>query len=442
MAGLARGGPGPIGGSDLSKRAAPASPGARRRVALRLGGTVQGVGFRPFTFRLADELRLGGFVRNEAAAVEIEVEGEPSAIAEFVVRVTSGASAPASVDAVETSELDATGETRFRILSSSEAGGPAAPVPPDIATCRACLGELFDPGDRRHRYPFVNCTACGPRFTIIRALPYDRENTTMAGFAMCARCWAEYEDPADRRFHAEPNACPDCGPRVRLLRPGGEPAGLAGAADPVAAAAALLRGGAIVAVKGVGGWHLACRAADGEAVEELRRRKHRESKPFALLAHDLGAARALVELSEAEERLLRGPERPIVLARRRPAAAVASAVAPGCGDLGVMLPHSPLHHLLAADAGEPLVMTSANIASEPIAYRDGDALERLGPVADALLHHDRPIETPAEDSVVRALDPAVRPAPLMIRRSRGFVPMPRCRSLPLPSARCSPWVRS
>ncbi|MGE5282739.1 MAG: carbamoyltransferase HypF [Chloroflexota bacterium] len=394
---------------------------ARRRVAARVGGTVQGVGFRPFAFRLATELDLAGFVLNGAEGVELEVEGDPEGVAEFLARLSSEAPPLAALEAVETAELEATGERGFRIAGSEHGGGEAAPVPADVATCDACLAELFDPADRRHRYPFVNCTACGPRFTIVREVPYDRARTTMAGFEMCATCQAEYEDPADRRFHAEPNACPECGPRARLLGPGGEPLSVAPGSDPVAAAATLLAEGAIVAVKGVGGYHLACRATEEAVVAELRRRKRRESKPLALLVRDLDAARALVELGAAEEGLLSGPQRPIVLARRRLGAAVAPSVAPGCADLGLMLPHSPLHHLLVRDAGEPLVMTSGNLAEEPIAHRDEEALARLGPVADAFLVHDRPIETAAEDSVLRAVGDG-RPVPLMVRRSRGYVP--------------------
>ncbi len=397
----------------------------RRRVAVRVGGTVQGVGFRPFAFRLAGELELAGFVLNGAEGVELEVEGEPARVEEFLRRLRFEAPPLATVEALRTTELAARGERGFRVAGSERAGG-AAPVPPDVATCDACLAELSDPADRRHRYPFVNCTECGPRFTIVRSTPYDRARTTMAGFEMCPACRAEYEDPADRRFHAEPNACPECGPRARLLGAAGEPLPAGGHADAVAAAAALLAGGAILAVKGVGGYHLACRATDEAAVAELRARKRRESKPFALLVRDLSAARELVELGPPEERLLRGPERPIVLARRRSGAAVAPSVAPGCADLGLMLPHSPLHHLLIADAGVPLVMTSGNLSEEPIVHRDTEALERLGPVADALLVHDRPIETSAEDSVVRAASPA----PLLLRRSRGYVP----RALPLSPA--------
>jgi hydrogenase maturation protein HypF len=395
---------------------------ARRRVAARVRGTVQGVGFRPFAFRLAAELDLGGFVLNDERGVGLEVEGDPERVGEFLRRLAAEAPPLAAVEGVETTEIEATGEREFGIHASTRVGEPRAPVSPDAATCDACLAELFDPADRRHRYPFLNCTECGPRFTIVRAVPYDRPETTMAGFEMCAACRAEYEDPGDRRFHAQPNACPECGPRARLATADGKALDHAPHRDAVAAAAAMLAEGAIVAVKGVGGFHLACRAGEGPAVAELRRRKRRDGKPFALLVRDLAAARELVELTPAEERLLVGRERPILIARRRPEAAVAAAVAPGRTDLGLMLPHSPLHHLLASDVGEPLVMTSGNVSEEPIAYRDPEALERLGPIADAFLLHDRPIHVRAEDSVVRALEPGLREAPLTIRRSRGYVP--------------------
>jgi hydrogenase maturation protein HypF len=393
----------------------------RRRVAARVRGTVQGVGFRPFAYRLAGELDLGGFVLNDGGGVGLEVEGEPGRVDEFLRRLVAEAPSLAAVEALEPAEIEALGERGFRILPSA-GGDREAAVPADVATCAACLAELFDPGDRRHRYPFLNCTECGPRFTIVRAVPYDRPATTMAGFEMCAACRTEYEDPGDRRFHAQPNACPECGPRARLAAADGSPIGHAPDADAVAAAAAMLAGGAIVAVKGIGGYHLACRAADGAAVAELRRRKRRDAKPLALLAADLEAARELVELTPSEERLLAGRERPIVIARRRPGAAVADAVAPRRPDLGLMLPHSPLHHLLLADAGEPLVLTSGNLSEEPIAFGDGEAIQRLGPIADAFLLHDRPIHVRAEDSVVRALEPALGPAPLTLRRARGYVP--------------------
>jgi hydrogenase maturation protein HypF len=394
----------------------------RRRVAARVRGTVQGVGFRPFAFRLAAELDLGGFILNDERGVVVEVEGPPERVAEFLSRLAADAPPLASVEAVEPSERAPAGEREFRILTSERAGEPEALVSPDSATCEDCLAELRDPADRRHRYPFINCTNCGPRFTIVRGVPYDRDLTTMASFVMCAACRAEYEDPLDRRFHAQPNACPECGPRAVLIDARGAPLEGAPARDAVAAAAALLADGAIVAVKGIGGYHLACRAGDEHAVAELRARKHREDKPFALIAADLVAARELVRLAPAEERLLAGVERPIVIARRRPGARIAAAVAPRAADLGVMLPYSPLHHLLAGDAGEPLVLTSGNVSDEPIAYGDDDARDRLGAIADAFLVHDRPIHIRTDDSVVRALDPELRPRPLLLRRSRGFVP--------------------
>ncbi|HKH16442.1 MAG TPA: carbamoyltransferase HypF [Solirubrobacteraceae bacterium] len=375
-------------------------------------GTVQGVGFRPYVYRLARDERLGGWVRNDERGVVLEVEGPRAAVERFLARLPREAPPLAAVEHVRSRALACVGEREFAIVESAGRGRAAAPVAPDTPPCAACLAELRDPGDRRYRYPFVNCTDCGPRFTIVRGVPYDRARTTMARFEMCAACRAEYEDPLDRRFHAEPNACPECGPRARLLDAAGRPAG--GSADAVAAAAAALRDGLVVAVKGVGGYHLACRADDQAAVAALRARKHREDKPFALMAADPEAARALVLLAPAEERLLSGRERPIVIARRRRGAAVAGAVAPGRPDLGVMLPSTPLHHLLLADAGVTLVMTSGNVSDEPIAFDDREALERLAGIADRLLVHDRPIETRTDDSVVRG--------PLVLRRSRGIVP--------------------
>jgi hydrogenase maturation protein HypF len=389
-----------------------------RRAAGRVEGTVQGVGFRPYVYRIAREEGLGGFVRNDERGVVIDVEGSAEAIERFVARLPAEAPPLAAIEAVAWTALPPTGEQEFRILDSARGGEPAAPVTADAATCDACLAELLDPADRRHRYPFINCTNCGPRFTIVRGVPYDRARTTMAGFAMCAACRAEYDDPGDRRFHAQPNACPECGPSVRLGDARGDAA--------VRAAVDALLGGAIVAVKGLGGYHLACRADDERAVGALRARKQREDKPFALMAADLEAARRLVVLGDGEEGLLRGPERPIVLAPRLAGGAVAPSVAPGAPELGVMLPYSPLHHLLLADAGVPLVMTSGNVSDEPIAFDDDDALERLAGIADRFLLHDRPIHTRTDDSVVRV----VRGAPLMLRRSRGYVP----RSLDLPVA--------
>ncbi|HEX2508051.1 MAG TPA: carbamoyltransferase HypF [Miltoncostaeaceae bacterium] len=403
-----------------------------RRVRVRVEGTVQGVGFRPYVHRLAGDLGLAGFVLNDARGVVVEIEADGAAVERFLERLAADAPPLATVERVEPSELPPLGDRGFAILASERGAEPAAPVAADAATCDDCLAELRDPADRRYRYPFVNCTACGPRFTIVLGVPYDRERTTMAGFAMCGRCRAEYEDPGDRRFHAEPNACPDCGPAARLV--GGWPIGTPRrgqvAQDPVAAAAAALDQGAIVAVKGIGGFHLACRADDEGAVARLRARKRREEKPFAVMAADAAAARELARLGPADERLLGGRDRPIVVAPRRAGAPVAPSVAPASADLGVMLPYSPLHHLLLGDAGGPLVMTSGNVSEEPIAHRDDDALEHLAGIADLFLVHDRPIATRTDDSVVRPV--ASGPA-IVIRRSRGRVP--ESIDLPYPSPR-------
>jgi len=396
------------------------APRLRRRVAARVEGTVQGVGFRPHVYRLARELGLSGYVRNDERGVALEVEGEAAAVNSFLARLASEAPPLARVERVLTDERELAGKEGFSIVESERAGEPRAPVTPDTATCDDCLAELFDPGDRRHRYPFVNCTNCGPRFTIVRGVPYDRPLTTMAGFEMCDRCRAEYEDPLDRRFHAQPNACPVCGPSAWVAD-----ASAAVVSRDLTAAADALRGGAILAIKGLGGFHLSCVASSEDAVAQLRARKHREDKPFALMAPDVEAARSLVDLDDAAEVLLVSRERPIVLAPRRLDAPVAAEVAPGLPELGVMLPYSPLHHLLLADTGESLVMTSGNVSDEPIAFTDEDALQRLAGIAELFLLHDRPIETRTDDSVVR---PAT-----VLRRSRGYVPAPI--ELPVPAKR-------
>jgi hydrogenase maturation protein HypF len=394
----------------------------RRRVRIRVEGTVQGVGFRPYVHRLASEMDVAGLVLNDSEGVLVEAEADAETIERFVERLAAEAPPLAIVERLVTSEIPAVGDDAFAIAASRGAGPAAAPVSADTATCPDCLAELSDPVDRRYRYPFINCTNCGPRFTIVTGIPYDRPLTTMAGFAMCAECRREYEDPADRRFHAEPNACPLCGPRVSLAHDPASP-------DPIAAAAAALREGAIVAVKGVGGFHLACRADDEAAVGALRARKHREEKPFALMVRDANAADELVVLGPGERDLLESRARPIVLADRRAGARVAVSVAPGAPQLGVMAPYSPLHHLLLADAGTPLVMTSGNVSDEPIAYRDEDALERLAGIADVFLLHDRPIATRTDDSVVRVVDGR----PGLVRRSRGHVPASL--ALPVPARR-------
>ena len=395
-----------------------------RRVRARVDGTVQGVGYRPFVYRLAAELGVAGWVLNDERGVLVEAEGPAGAVDAFVARLRSDAPPLADVRGVECQHVAVVGEPGFQIVASERGGaatGPSskvAPVTPDSATCEDCLAELADPRDRRYRYPFLNCTNCGPRFTIVRAIPYDRPATTMAGFVMCAVCQAEYEDPLDRRFHAQPNACPACGPQVRLLERDGTPVDEDPGDDPLRAAVRDLLDGKILAIKGLGGYHLACRADDERAVAELRSRKHREDRPFALLVSDVQAARALVECSEPEAALLCSRARPIVLARRLENAPVAASVAPRAPDLGVMLPYTPLHQLLAADAGVPLVMTSGNVSDEPIAFDDADALQRLALIADRFLVHDRPIATRTDDSVVRV----VRERPLLMRRSRGYAP--------------------
>jgi hydrogenase maturation protein HypF len=393
-------------------------------VRARVEGTVQGVGFRPFVYRLASELDLAGFVLNDERGVLLEVEGGDSAVDGFLRRLAEEAPPLAAIEAVRPEDVTPAGERGFRILASPHGGEPAALVSPDTATCEDCLAELFDPSDRRYRYPFINCTNCGPRFTIVRAVPYDRPLTTMAGFELCTRCAAEYEDPADRRFHAQPNACPECGPTLRLL-PGDDYGD-----EALRGAVAALLEGRIVAVKGIGGYHLACAAEQEPAVAALRARKHREDKPFAVMVRDVSVARELVSLTGEEAALLAGRDRPIVLAPRLPGTGVAESVAPRSADLGVLLPYSPLHHLLLAGVGEPLVMTSGNVSDEPIAHEDADALERLAGIADLVLFHDRPIHTRTDDSVLRAV-PGRRP--LLMRRSRGLVP--DSLALPVPAAR-------
>ncbi|HEY4897286.1 MAG TPA: carbamoyltransferase HypF [Solirubrobacteraceae bacterium] len=403
------------------------------RVAVRVQGTVQGVGFRPYVHRLAGELELAGWVRNDERGVELEVEGPSAAVEAFLARLEPEAPPLAQVESLRSEARTALGERGFAIAASARRGEADAPVAADAATCADCLAELFDPRDRRHRYPFLNCTNCGPRFTIVTGVPYDRPWTTMAAFGMCPACVAEFEDPGDRRFHAQPNACPVCGPQARLIDAGGrelappQPAGSAAApADPLAAGARLLADGAIVAIKGLGGYHLAVRADDEEAVAELRSRKHREERPFALMVADLEAASRLLNAGERERDLLRSPGAPIVLAERRPDARVARALAPGAPELGVMLAYTPLHHLLMSDAAllgvEALVMTSGNLTDEPIAFGDADALKRLATVADAFLVHDRPIHMRTDDSIVRVVDAAGGHRTQMVRRSRGYVP--------------------
>lgn len=397
------------------------------RRAIVVSGTVQGVGFRPFVYEIATRLGLGGFVRNQAGDVFIELEGGIRALDRFLDELMSRPPPLARIDGVAWVAVEPLGDQHFRIEpSEADCSGPVF-VAPDIATCADCLRELFDPGDRRYRYPFLNCTNCGPRLTIIRGVPYDRERTTMASFAMCDACRAEYEDPKDRRYHAQPIACPACGPNLTVRDGSGQPVQ---ADDPLAYAVHALKEGKIVAVKSLGGYHLACDAGNNEAVAELRRRKDRDDKPFAVMVGAVGAALALAEVSELERALLASPRRPIVLLRRRSGDGLADAVAPGNPFLGVMLAYTPLHHLLAKESsGTPLVMTSGNRSDEPIAYSDDDALARLVGIADLFLTHNRPIHLRCDDSVTRV----VAGTELPLRRSRGDAPQPL--NLPIPCRR-------
>jgi hydrogenase maturation protein HypF len=436
----------------------------RRHVVVE--GTVQGVGFRPFVHRLATELRLAGWVLNQMGGVEIEVEGPSSALDAFLAALRRDAPPLARVESVQVADVEPVGVTDFEIRASRAVEGEAQPVPPDTAMCADCLRELLDPHDRRYRYPFINCTNCGPRFTIIESLPYDRPRTTMRWFQMCPACAHEYEDPADRRFHAQPVACPACGPTLTL-----EVAGRPFEGDPIAGAVALLRQGQIIAIKGLGGFHLACDARSNDAVARLRTRKHRGAKPFAVMFPDLDS----LDLEAAETGLLQSPHRPIVLIRApsstvalsirsdegqtvreepsgrlrmsgvgdprtaevdeaprtigvgaaQPSRAeapfeLAQAVAPGLREVGVMLPSTPLHFLLLQEFGGPLVMTSGNRSEEPIAADNDEARRRLGGIADAFLLHDRPIASAYDDSVTRVFEQR----PIVLRRARSYAPAP------------------
>ncbi|WP_234022921.1 carbamoyltransferase HypF [Sorangium cellulosum] len=388
-------------------------------IAIR--GRVQGVGFRPFVYRLATRLGLAGSVGNRPGSVIIDVEGTIAALDAFIDEMTRAAPPLARIEALEVTQRPPRGEGSFRIEPSEDAHAAGGlPVAADVATCDDCLRELADPEDRRYQYPFIACASCGPRLTILERTPFDRERTTMARFTMCPACRAEYEAPHDRRFHAQITSCPACGPRLSLR----DAEGRLTAADAIPAAAAALRAGRLVAVKGLGGYHVACDAGHHEAVVELRRRKHRDAQPLALMVRDLDAAAALAELTPEERALLRSPRRPIVLARAREGAGISPAVAPGVRALGLMLPYTPLHVMLLDATGGPLVMTSGNRSSEPIARDDAEALARLGGVADLFLGHDRPIRTRCDDSVARV----VAGVPVVTRRSRGFAPEP----LPLP----------
>ncbi|HJT16044.1 MAG TPA: carbamoyltransferase HypF, partial [Thermoanaerobaculia bacterium] len=372
----------------------------RKRIAIR--GVVQGVGFRPFVFHLAQQLHVGGFVHNSSSGVIVEAEAPDETISTLIARLRSEKPPLASIDAIEVADVAPVGDETFSIVESVPQAGEFALVSPDVATCVDCDREISDPRDRRFGYAFTNCTNCGPRYTILRELPYDRASTAMSAFAMCARCEAEYRDPSNRRFHAEPNACPECGPELDV---------------PIVSIAERLRRGEIVAIKGLGGFHLACDPANDAAVRELRRRKRRSDKPFALMVRDIEIAERICVVSAEERELLTSRERPIVILRAlRP---LCGEVSPNNNTLGVMLPYTPLHRLLL-DEIEMLVMTSGNVSEEPIVVSNDEARERLGEIADAFLLHDRDILVRVDDSVARVLDGR----PRLLRRSRAYAPHP------------------
>lgn len=386
------------------------------RWKLSVRGIVQGVGFRPFVYNLARGLNLRGSVINTVDGVEIDVEGERAQLDIFMRKLKDDAPRLAKIEDITLQHMRPAGYSGFFIGETIRTGGAQTLVSVDAAVCQDCLKEMLDPADRRYKYPFINCTNCGPRFTIIKDVPYDRQYTTMNKFAMCDDCSREYHDPADRRFHAEPNACPVCGPRVVLRDSSG---GLVDSHDPIGIAAGLLKDSSILAVKGLGGYHLVCNAIDNEAVSILRERKVREDKPFAVMVRDIEQARQYCHVSEEEAELLSAMARPIVLLRKLNNR-IAQQVAPGNAFLGLMLPYTPVHYLLFAEIDFPLVMTSGNLSDEPIAYEDTDALMRLGEIADYFLFHNREICHRCDDSVTRVFRGREYP----VRRSRGYTPAP------------------
>ena len=403
------------------------TPVSRLKITVR--GAVQGVGFRPFVYRLATELGLHGWVNNSAQGVFIEVEGPQPHVETFLLRLGAETPPRSFIESLEPCWLDGVGYSDFVIRDSESGGTKTTLVLPDIATCPDCRREIFDPANRRYLYPFTNCTHCGPRFSIIESLPYDRAKTSMRAFAMCPQCEAEYLDPRDRRFHAQPNACPACGPRLEVWDCNGVmlPT-IATAGSALRSAAEAIRAGAIVAVKGLGGFHLMVAAHDEAAVRRLRQRKHREEKPFAVMFASVPAVRQCCDVSLLEERLLLSPEAPIVLLPRRTALldglpagdGLAPSLAPHNPNLGVMLPYTPLHHLLLSLLGFPVVATSGNLSDEPICTDERDAIERLGAIADLFLVHNRPIVRHVDDSIVRLM--AGRE--MVLRRARGYAPLP------------------
>lgn len=396
------------------------------RLHLQVTGAVQGVGFRPFVYRLAGELGLAGSVLNDSCGVEIRIEGPEPALAAFRQRLEQEPPPLARILSVTESRVLPTGEREFRIVRSNATGELRALVVPDVATCPQCLQEVLDAGDRRHGYPFTNCTDCGPRFSIIRALPYDRPATTMAGFTMCRSCQSEYDEPTSRRFHAQPNACPVCGPRLSLVNRAGDELPTSA---PIDEAVERLRCGSVVAIKGLGGFLLLVDATSGAAVRRLRRRKRRPRKPLAVMVAGTAMARQICHVDTQEETLLSATEAPIVLLLRHPTSSLAPEIAPDNPRVGVMLPTSPLHHLVSRAFGRPLVATSGNRSDEPICIDNDEALARLAPIADLFLMHDRPVARHVDDSVAWIFGGA----PQTLRRARGLAPLPIIVSRPQPT---------
>lgn len=400
----------------------PSTQSEFRRLRLAIRGAVQGVGFRPFVYRLATELHLAGWVNNSAEGVFVEVEGAAEVLEEFRYRIEAEKPPRSQIRSLEAVWLPIVGYSEFeiKVSESGDRRSKSAVVLPDLATCPDCLRDIFDPQNRRFRYPFTNCTNCGPRYSIIKTLPYDRGNTTMGKFRMCPQCETEYRDPRDRRFHAQPNACPVCGPKLQFWDCRGEI--LAEGDRAVSAAADALRRGEIVALKGLGGFQLLADARNAAALRQLRIRKHRPDKPFAVMYPSWEQVRRECRLWDTEQELLRSPESPVVLLSRRSgeSSILAAEVAPNNPNLGVMLPYTPLHHLLMAELGFPVVATSGNFSNEPICTEEGEALQRLGQIADRFLVHDRPIARPVDDSVVRVIGDRVT----VIRRARGYAPLP------------------
>ncbi len=391
------------------------------RIKIVIRGAVQGVGFRPFIYRLATDLNLKGYVLNSSKGVFIEAEGETEILKQFILRIEKEKPPISIIQSLEYSFLDPVGYESFEIKKSEKEEEVSALILPDIAVCDDCLKELFNPNDRRYLYPFINCTNCGPRFTIIEALPYDRPNTSMKNFKMCSQCEAEYTNPLDRRFHAQPIACPQCGPQVQLWNNKGEI--ISEKQEAINQTCELINSGKIIALKGLGGFHLVVDATDNEAVIQLRKKKHREEKPFALMFPDIEMVKEICEVNEFEERLLKSPESPIVLLKRKnnqEASILSDFVAPDNPYLGIMLPYTPLHHILLKNLKKPIVATSGNLSEEPICIDEFEALNRLNGIADYFLVHNRPILRHCDDSIARI----VNGREYIIRRARGYAPLP------------------